>query len=179
MAFDTFLYFEGQSNGAPPIAGETTDRVLQEKKAIELTSYKFDVENPTSIGSAGGGAGTGKARLNPLVFTKAVDATTAALFKACAVGGHYAKATLLVRRANAGPTAEPLIRIELRLVFVTSLQQVLEDAKDTLQDEVKLAYGAVTISAGAGSAAGGTRPPVVHSWNQVTNSENPEVSSPN
>ena len=41
----------------------------------------FTVENPTTIGSSSGGAGAGKAVLQPFTFTKTVDTASPSFFK--------------------------------------------------------------------------------------------------
>ena len=52
--------------------------------AFEIKDFSFGVENPSTIGSATGGAGAGKVKFNEFTITKHVDAATPQLMQACA-----------------------------------------------------------------------------------------------
>ena len=54
-------------------------------KAFEIKDFSFGVENPTTIGSATGGAGAGKIKLNELTIKKTTD--TASPSSSSANGG--------------------------------------------------------------------------------------------
>ena len=57
MAVDAFIYFEPHGSMPQP-EGETQDATFKAKKAFEIKDFSFGVENPTTIGSATGGAWT-------------------------------------------------------------------------------------------------------------------------
>jgi len=101
MPFDAYLKIE-----TPNITGESTDS--KHKGEIEIYSFSLGASNPTTIGSATGGAGAGKVSLSSFNFMKKTDKVSPVLFQACASGVHYAKATvtlaILVRRS---PTETP------------------------------------------------------------------------
>ena len=61
MAVDAFIWFESPGVG-DKIDGETTDDVYSKtpSKSFEIKDFTFGCENPTTIGSATGGAGAGK-----------------------------------------------------------------------------------------------------------------------
>jgi hypothetical protein len=72
MAVDAFIWFKNASVGSTP-EGETTDDLFSREKAFEIKDFSFGVENPTTIGSATGGAGTGKARFNEFTIKRTID----------------------------------------------------------------------------------------------------------
>ena len=54
MPFDGFMWIpKGGSRNAPAVEGETQDPYYASKKAFSIKSFSLDVENQTSIGSAG------------------------------------------------------------------------------------------------------------------------------
>src|SRR6516225_8190153 len=61
MPFDAFLKIE-----TPNITGESTDS--KHKGEIEIYSFSLGASNPTTIGSATGGAGAGKVSLSSFNF---------------------------------------------------------------------------------------------------------------
>ena len=66
MPFDAFLKIE-----TPNVAGESTDS--KHKGEIEIYSFSLGASNPTTIGSATGGAGAGKVSLSSFNFMKKTD----------------------------------------------------------------------------------------------------------
>jgi type VI secretion system secreted protein Hcp len=154
FAFDTFLKVDG-------ITGQNG---LAE--FVEISSFSLGVSNSTTIGSATGGAGAGKAKFDDVHITKPVDASTPKLFQAVATGKHIPTVVLSLRKeGGAEPTFET---ITLTDVFVTSFQQegVSTDALPT--EQVTFAYGkiefAFTPPRGKGAGA-----PVVVSWDITQN----------
>src|SRR5271169_3671706 len=93
MAYDAFLKFE-----TPGIDGESTDDKY--KGQIEVSSFSWGVVHVQTIGSATGGGGSGRASMQDIHFTKDVDKSSAVLFQHCAVGTHFDKVTLSVRKAG-------------------------------------------------------------------------------
>jgi len=91
MAFDAFLKIEG-------IEGESTDKT--HPREIEVSSFSWGVSNTTSIGSAGGGAGSGKAVLQNFHFGMPTSKASPVLMLACATGRPTPFATLTLRRGG-------------------------------------------------------------------------------
>jgi type VI secretion system Hcp family effector len=179
MAFDAFMYITG---GAVPVEGETLDTTFKEKKAFELKSFKIEVKNPTSMGSAGGGAGTGKCALEPFEVGKVTDNCSPSLFKCCATGQHYPEAVIAVRKAGgAGSkgTGYVYLQYTFRCVFVNSVSWSGSSGDDLPEETVQFAYGSVTVEywpqTAGGKAATKKNQQI---WNQVTNSDNPTVPDP-
>src|SRR5436853_5410128 len=88
---DYFLKIEG-------IAGESTD--VQHKGEFEIKDFSFGVENPTTIGSATGGAGAGKIKFNEFQIKKTTDKASPLFFKNCCVGAHYKTVTVAMRKSG-------------------------------------------------------------------------------
>ena len=64
-----------------------------------LSAFHVQISNPTTIASAGGGAGTGKATLDEVPFTMPLDANAVALFNAAGSGSRIA--TLAITRPSS------------------------------------------------------------------------------
>jgi type VI secretion system secreted protein Hcp len=123
-------------NATTPIPGETTD---PGGNTIEIQSFSWGVQNETTIGSASGGAGAGKAKLQPLVVVKRPDKASNTLFQAVATGDHFASASLQVVTQGS-----PTLRYDFTLVFVAGL--VTQGSQgETPLEEVTFAYGAVAL----------------------------------
>ena len=88
------------------------------KDAIVVDSFSFGVENPTTIGSATGGAGAGKIKFNEFEINKKIDNASPVLFKQAASGAHYKKAVLTLR--NAGDK-DPYMTYTMETVFITKI----------------------------------------------------------
>ena len=96
---------------------------------INVTLFSLEAMNTGSIGSGGGG-GTGKASIKPLVVSKAPDDCTPLLFKAVFQGRHFQTATLQV----SGTTAP--FTIQLQDVLVTDLKHDLAKNGPGTTDDV-------------------------------------------
>jgi type VI secretion system secreted protein Hcp len=183
MAFDGFCWFDSPQNGAPGVEGESLDATYSKNKAFELKSFSLDVENPTSIGSAGGGAGTGKAKLNPFKVTKWTDNCSPSLFRTCCCGGHYKKAYIVVRKAGqAGAKGKgagtEYIRFTFTMVFVTNIEWSGDSGDELPGETVTFAYGAMKMEYWPQKAGGGQGTVNQQVHNQVTNSPDDNVPEP-
>src|SRR4029077_13323573 len=80
-AVDAFIWFESVAP-VEIIKGDSTDTVFPGKNGWSaLKDFSFGVENPTTIGSATGGAGAGKIKFNEFTIKKTTDAASPAFFK--------------------------------------------------------------------------------------------------
>ena len=118
-AVDAFIWFESVLP-ALPIEGETMDEVFKSKKAFKINDFSFGVDSPTTLGSATGGAGAGKIKFNEFTIRKTTDKASPAFFKNCAVGAHYEKAFIAIRRAGGDARANFLF-FEFDTVFTTKI----------------------------------------------------------
>jgi type VI secretion system secreted protein Hcp len=104
---DYFLKVDG-------ISGESKDKVHAGE--IDVVSFSFGASNATTIGSQGGGSGSGKVSFQDFHITKHVDRSSADLLFACASGKHIKDATLTCRKAGG----VEFLKVKLSDVFVTS-----------------------------------------------------------
>jgi type VI secretion system secreted protein Hcp len=181
MAFDGFMWFEDGQNGAPPVKGETLDKFYTQKKAFELKSFSLDVENPASISSAGGGAGTGKAKLNPFKVTKWTDNCSPSLFKTCVVGGHYKTCHISIRKAGssgsaaATGTGTEYIHFTFKMVFVSNIEWAGDSGDELPGETVTFAYGSMKMQYWPQASGGAKGTLNEQIWNQVTNQGDSEA----
>jgi len=118
-------------------AATLTIEGLEGASALEIQSFSLGVKNPSSGGTAGGGAGTGKATLSDLTVTRSADDVSPRLFGAVATGEHFPSATLEAR------VGKSTMRYTFHLVFVTSLQH--SGDRDGVSESLSLTYGSVAI----------------------------------
>src|SRR5438477_631325 len=110
---------DGRDGASAPIANTHNVATIEMPADLPLTnvaSWSLGVSNSVSVGSAGGGAGAGKATFEDLTITKKVDASSPKLISACASGRHFADATLVVTANGTTNT------YKLKEVFVTSVK---------------------------------------------------------
>jgi type VI secretion system secreted protein Hcp len=91
--------------------------------SFEIQDFSFGVENPTTIGSATGGAGAGKIKFNEFTIKKTVDAASPLFFKNTAAGAHYRKVVLTLRKAGGtgGSAGTPFLVYSFDTVFTTKI----------------------------------------------------------
>ena len=156
-----------QTTTAPAIQGETLDAFFASKKAIELNSFDWSAENSVTIGSAGGGTGTGKAALNRLTVEKRVDSASAALFTRLATGTAIPSMELFVRKAGA--TGEGYLKYRFATVFVSSVSPSGDG--EQMRERVTFVYGSVAQSYTKQTVGGSPPAGTVFSagWSQIGN----------
>lgn len=153
MAVDFFLQLDG-------IEGESTDEV--HAKELELASWGFAVNNPPNIGSATGGAGTGKASLTDINCTSPMSKASGFLFEYCANGKHMKTAKLTCRKA--GEKQEDFLIITLEEVYIGNYQTSGSSGSDIPYDSFSLAFAKITFDYKAQGATGGTISAGAKSW---------------
>ncbi len=177
MAIDAFLYFADPAGGCRPIKGECQDKVYggPSYNALEITSYTFGIENTTTIGSASGGASSGKAVLQRFSIEKLTDSCTPDFFIGCGTGGHYKKATLVLRK-SAGSQKVTFISFVFCLVFITKVEWKGDKDSESPTESIEFAYGALRIEYQPQDKDGKPKgSPKIARWNQVNNDETDEV----
>ncbi len=151
MAIDTFINFEAQA-GMMEIKGETQDEYFGTKGAggqgrgcFELKDWSFDVSNKSTIGSATGGAGGGKAEFGEFSISKMVDSASPAFFRNCVAGAHYKTVTLMCRKAGAAPEAAggPYLGYKFGTVFTTKV--AWKHGDDGPSEDITFVYGTLEI----------------------------------
>ena len=132
MAVDMFMKLDG-------IEGESNDKT--HPKEIDVLAWSWGGSNSGSA-HVGGGAGSGKANVQDLSFTKYVDASSHALFLNCFTGEHIAEAKLVVRKAGGKGPIE-YIKITMNEVLVTSISTGGSGGEDRLTENVSLNFAKV------------------------------------
>jgi type VI secretion system secreted protein Hcp len=150
--------------GRPDLQGETLDKSMP--GAISISEFSWKIENPVNIGSASGGAGSGKASLEPLVIKKAVDASSPGLMMAAAKGITIPYAALVIRKADARQP-DAYLQYRFRTVFVTDVETSADGGGDGVSETVTLKYGSVQqryLPTKPGAVN-----PIITGWDQVAN----------
>jgi type VI protein secretion system component Hcp len=120
-AVDTFIWFEPPP--ATQVQGETKDAFYGKKNAFEIKDFSFGVENPSTIGSATGGAGAGKIKFNEFTIKETTDNASPAFFRNVVEGAQYKSVTIEMRKAGGDPTSagESFLRYRFQTVFTTKI----------------------------------------------------------
>lgn len=121
-AFDAFLKIEG-------IDGESADK--DHKNEIDVLSFSFGVNNPSSGTPSGGGGG--RATAEDFTFSHLIDKASPNLFLACATGKHINRATLTLRKG--GNSKGEYLVVKMDDVFISSVAPHFNKAEGDLPTE--------------------------------------------
>lgn len=175
MAVDAFIWFKEQA-GMLPVIGETKDDYYSkmDQKAFEIKDFSFGVENPTTIGSATGGAGAGKIKFNEFTIKKTTDSASPAFFRNCAAGAHYKKVVLEMRKAggDVGTAGKAFLTFYFETVFTTKIDWT-GPGDEGPEESITFVYGKLVVQywpqkqTGEQDAAAAAK--LIRGWNQVTN----------
>ena len=139
MAFDAFLKLDG-------ITGESTDN--KHKGEIEVLSFSWNIKQPITIGSEGGGAGAGKAEVSDFTIVKHIDKSSPVLMVAVCTGKHIRDGLFTVedpRAARGGKGGEAFLKIKLSDILISSFQTG-GGGTDQPMDQVSLNFAKIEIS---------------------------------
>jgi len=174
MACDNFLSFLGAAAGgnlsdsAKQPIGESQD--INHQGSMEIKSFEFGAENPTTLGSGSGGAGAGKVKFQNFKVTKEVDFASAPLYQACAAGAHYPAVALQIRKSG-GDQNDYLVYL-FKMVYVTSISWSGGGGEEAPEETVEFTYGAMGIKYVPQTAAGAQSDQKTFAyWSQVTNTQ--------
>jgi YD repeat-containing protein len=136
---DAYIYF-GDMTGS----GDSKPNGRQ--KGFEIKDWGFEVTNKSTIGSATGGAGSGKAEFGEFTITKAADASSAEFFKNCCAGAHYKNVTIAMRKAGGGgeKSGQPYLEYRFGTVFTTKVSWSHSDDGPT--ESITFVYGQLKIN---------------------------------
>jgi type VI secretion system secreted protein Hcp len=138
MAFDAFLKLDG-------IEGESKDH--KHKGEIEVLSFSWGISNPTTIGSATGGAGAGKAKFNEFSIVKHIDTASPAIFQKTCEGSHIPTGQFTLTERSTGLN---FYKISFEDVFISSVQPASSPGGNSALEQLSFAFGNVQISASDG-----------------------------
>jgi len=179
MPFDSFMWLMGPQNGAPDVKGETQDVTYQANNAFELTSFSFGASNPSSIGSAGGGSGSGKVSISSFSVAKITDTASPSLWLTCCNGGHYDEGHVALRRAGgqADKTGTEYLLYDFKQVFVDHIQwSGSTGGDDRPMESVSFSFGSVKVTYKPQSTAGAETEPIISMWSVVKNNNTEDVA---
>lgn len=135
MAFDAFLKLDG-------IKGESQDDKF--KGQIEVLSFSWGVSNPTTIGSATGGAGAGKATFHDFSIVKMIDATSPIIFEKCCTGEHISSGlfTLVDRKTGLN-----FYKVQFEDIIISSVQPAANPGASVPMESFSLNFAQLEVSA--------------------------------
>lgn len=160
MAFDAFLKIDG-------VTGESKD--AKHPGEMEIFSFSFGAANSTTIGSATGGAGGGKASFHPFSFMKKTDKASPVLYQNCCQGQHIATGALTLRKAGGTPLE--YLKWKFKELFVDSIAwSGASGGDDAPMESVTFVYGQMTIDYQPQNAQGQADGGAIHGgWDVTTN----------
>lgn len=159
MAMDMFIKID-------TLAGESIDRLHGGE--IDVLSWRWGVTNSGSA-HTGGGAGSGKADVQDLSFTKYVDKSTPDLMLAACNGKHWDQATLVVRKS--GETPLEYLRITMTEVLVSGVSAGGSEGDDRLTEEVTLNFASVKLDYVEQTPRGAAGDKPSMNWNIAANAK--------
>jgi type VI secretion system secreted protein Hcp len=176
MAVDAFIWFESQS-GMMDVEGETLDDFYKKggqggaaKGAFEIKDFSFGVENPTTIGSATGGAGAGKIKFNEFTIKKTTDKSSPAFFKNCCAGAHYKTVIIAMRKSGGDPNSsgKEFLRFKFDTVFTTKIDWS-GPGDEGPEESITFVYGKLGVKYIVQSGAGTQSEQKTAGWDQMRN----------
>jgi len=127
-------------------------------QTIPVKSFSWAAENPTTIGSATGGAGAGKVQFDEIVVTIAENEVAPTLFHDLAAGQHFSDGT--ISYTVAGGTAQ----VSLDTIFISELHAGGADHGALPAVQLTLLAGKIALTE---TPTGGS--PVTKGWDQIQN----------
>jgi type VI secretion system secreted protein Hcp len=109
--------------------------------SFEVLAWSWGVSNSGTT-HAGGGAGSGKANVQDLSFTKYVDATSPGLLGAALTGEHFPSGSI----TWTAKTGSPVITIAVEDLIVTSVSTGGSGGEALLTENVTVNFAHVTFS---------------------------------
>lgn len=164
MASDYYLKIDG-------VKGEATAKEMVD--FMELHSFSFGASNPSSIGSQGGGSGSGKVSISSFNFMKRSDKASPTLFQMCCSGAHADSAEMHIKKATGKDgEQQTFIKYVFKQVYIDSVQWAGSAGGDGYPAEsISFSFEDVTVSYYPQDAKGKIAPKSEDAnWNVATNS---------
>jgi type VI secretion system secreted protein Hcp len=138
--------------------------------AFEIKDFSFGVENPTTIGSATGGAGAGKIKFNEFTIKKTADSASPLFFKSAATGAHYKIVTLEMRKAGGDPqsSGKPFLRYIFGTVFTTKIDWS-GPGDEGPEEQITFVYGTLGVQYMPQKSDGTAGTPITNCWDAISN----------
>jgi len=179
MAVDAFIWFDEQG-GMAKVEGETKDASYMKggpggakNGAFEIKDFSFGVENPTTIGSATGGAGAGKIKFNEFTIKKQTDTASPWFFKNCCAGAHYKTVTIEMRKSGGDPNSagKVFLQFKFETVFTTKIDWS-GPGDEGPEESITFVYGKLGVkyfTQASSGEMGGKTP--FSGWDQILNKD--------
>ena len=148
----------------------------EQPKAFEIKDFSFGVENPTTIGSATGGAGAGKIKFNEFTIKKTTDAASPRLFKACAIGEHFTEVVFEITHVDKKGRETPYLTYQMETVFVTKIDWS-GPGDEGPEESITFVFGKLGVTYHQIDDRTGEMTDISFGWDQVTNKEDPVGST--
>lgn len=148
-AADNFMWFPEAAKGglltgkAAQPEGETTDEWFKEKKALEIASFGWGVEQADTTGSSSTGSGAGKAKFKEISISKGVDLASVPLFNACTAGAHFPHVCIALRKAGGSNLL--YLQYIFTQVFVISIKWSGGGGEDAPKEDITFKFGAYSM----------------------------------
>jgi type VI secretion system secreted protein Hcp len=174
MSVDAFIWFQPALGSMAKPKGETQDVKYSKTDlpAFEIKDFTFGIENPTTIGSATGGAGAGKIKFNEFTIKKTSDQASPDFFKNCCAGAHYDSVIVEMRKAGGDPTisGRAFLRFNFGTVFTTKIDWS-GPGDEGPEESITFVYGKLGVTYWPQSTKGEQGPPKPAGWDQITNQD--------
>jgi type VI secretion system secreted protein Hcp len=157
MASDMFIKLDD-------IKGESVDD--KHKGEIDVLSWAWGVSQ-TGSSHGGGGSGAGKAAVQDLSFTKAVDKSSPLLFQMCCAGKPITKALLVCRKAGGTPVE--YVKVTMNQAIVSSVTTGGDKGSDLLTETVTLNFASMNYEYVPQKADGTGDASVAKGWDVAGN----------
>jgi type VI protein secretion system component Hcp len=129
--------------------------------AIEVSQVEFGLSNKSTIGTASGGAGAGKAAFDEITLTKLVDKSSLPLMQMAAQGEHF-KLDIKYRKSGSDKSGVSPVYLTLH----SNLGLISSYKNDNGLEELKILVGDLKLD--YNDAA--TKSANSFQWSQITNS---------
>ena len=133
------------------LKGDSLD--ANHKGWFEISGFDFDLGNTSSIGSATGGAGTGKLILSPLTLTLDSNTGLAPLLTMAATGATLNGATLV----GVNAAGQQVYQLDLANVSITNVEHHADSSTDDAPT-LSLRYGQIELETFTPDGTGGLVP---------------------
>jgi type VI secretion system secreted protein Hcp len=125
------------------IDGESTDK--GHENWIEIESFSWDVTQTGSLGTPGGGGGTGRAAPADFSIVMPFSSASPLIFKKAVTGEHIESAQVSVRKA--GGQSQDFLKYEFDTVFVTKVDWVGSGGDERAPgEEVTFQFEKISVS---------------------------------
>lgn len=145
---------------------------VNKTEPFEIKDFSFGVENPTTIGSATGGAGAGKIKFNEFQIKKLSDATSVRFFEYCAIGQHILEVVLNVTKVDKKGTETPYMTYQFKTVFTTKIDWS-GPGDEGPEESITFVYGKLQVTYHQQDPRTGEETDISFGWDQVTNTRDP------